>query len=438
MYSVNMPTMDSVARFKAAMDSDKGALGPFMIGTDPAFVEAAGYAGYDFVLLDMEHGTTTFQTLPHLIRAANVAGVCPVVRVPRGTDIWIDQALDVGAGAIMIPQIDTAEQARAAVSAAKFSPVGTRGTCRFVRSAGFGAVPGSEYFSKAQDTVVILQAEGRKAVENLDEILDVPGVDVVFVGPYDLSSSLGHVGEIDHPEVVECIKGIIAKLHCDGPKTVYIEAAGEGEVKAGDIHADGEVEILNPDLHIATLMSDARLSMEITMTSGRGYVPAEKNKQHQTSIGVIPVDSIYTPVYKVNYTVENTRVRDLTDYDKLTLEVWTDATINARDAVSLGAKVLRDHLDLFVDLSEEIGSKSTVVEKAEAQHDKVLEMTIEELDFSVRSFNCLKRAGINTVEDLINTSEEDMMKVRNLGRKSLEEVIGKLEAMGLHLAKSEE
>ena len=225
----------------------------------------------------------------------------------------------------------------------------------------------------------------------------------------------------DVTEIVLNVKGIIAKLHCDGPKTVYIEAAGEGEVKAGDIHADGEVEILNPDLHIATLMSDARLSMEITMTSGRGYVPAEKNKQHQTSIGVIPVDSIYTPVYKVNYTVENTRVRDLTDYDKLTLEVWTDATINARDAVSLGAKVLRDHL-----------------EKAEAQHDKVLEMTIEELDFSVRSFNCLKRAGINTVEDLINTSEEDMMKVRNLGRKSLEEVIGKLEAMGLHLAKSEE
>ena len=235
----------------------------------------------------------------------------------------------------------------------------------------------------------------------------------------------------DVTEIVLNVKGIIAKLHCDGPKTVYIEAAGEGEVKAGDIHADGEVEILNPDLHIATLMSDARLSMEITMTSGRGYVPAEKNKQHQTSIGVIPVDSIYTPVYKVNYTVENTRVRDLTDYDKLTLEIWTDGTITARDAVSLGAKVLRDHLDLFVDLSEEIGSKSTVVEKAEAQHDKVLEMTIEELDFSVRSFNCLKRAGINTVEDLINTSEEDMMKVRNLGRKSLEEVLAKLNELGL-------
>ena len=215
MNPVNMPSMDSVARFKAAMDSDRGALGPFMIGTDPAFVEAAGYAGYDFVLLDMEHGTTTHQQLPHLIRAANVAGVCPVVRVPRGTDIWIDQALDVGAGAVMIPQIDTAEQARAAISAAKFSPVGTRGTCRFVR---FGAVPGSEYFSKAQDTAVILQAEGKKAVENLDEILDVPGIDVLFVGPYDLSSSLGLVGQIDHPQVTECIKNIIAKATAKGVK----------------------------------------------------------------------------------------------------------------------------------------------------------------------------------------------------------------------------
>ena len=215
---MNMPTMESVSRFKAAMDSDRGALGPFMICTDPAMVEAAGRAGYDFVLLDMEHGTTTFQTLPNLIRAANVSGVCPVVRVPRGTDIWIDQALDVGAGAVMIPQIDTAEQARAAVSAAKFSPVGTRGTCRFVRSAGFGDVPGSEYFSKAQDTAVILQAEGKKAIENLDEILDVPGIDVVFVGPYDLSSSLGHVGEIDHPEVVAAIKEIIANK----PMLIYI------------------------------------------------------------------------------------------------------------------------------------------------------------------------------------------------------------------------
>ena len=242
----------------------------------------------------------------------------------------------------------------------------------------------------------------------------------------------------DVTEIVLNVKGIIAKLYCDGPKTVYIEASGEGTVTAGDIHTDGEVEILNPELHIATLMSDAHLSMEITLTNGRGYVSAERNKQYQTAIGVIPVDSIYTPVYKVNYTVENTRVGNMTDYDKLTLEVWTDRTITAKDAVSLGAKVLTDHLSLFVDLSEEIGSHSTVVEKAETQHDKVLEMTIEELDLSVRSFNCLKRVGINMVEDLINTSEDDMMKVRNLGKKSLEEVIYKLEAMGLSLAKNED
>ena len=238
----------------------------------------------------------------------------------------------------------------------------------------------------------------------------------------------------DVTEIVLNIKSIIAKLHCEETKTVHIEAAGEGEVKAGDIHADGEVEILNPDLHIATLMSDARLSMEITMTSGRGYVPAEKNKQHQTSIGVIPVDSIYTPVYKVNYTVENTRVGDATDYDKLTLEVWTDGTIDARDAVSLGARILCDHFTLFTDLSETMGSRSTVVEKAETQRDKVMEMTIDDMDLSVRSYNCLKRANINTVEDLISKTEEEMMKVRNLGRKSLEEVINKLAMMGLHLA----
>ena len=226
---------DKLDRFKAAMDSDRGALGPFMICTDPAMVEAAGHAGYDFVLLDMEHGTTTFQELPNLIRAANVTGVCPVVRVPRGSDIWIDQALDVGAGAVMIPQIDTAEQARAAVSAAKFSPVGTRGTCRFVRSAGFGAVPGSEYFSRAQDTVVILQAEGQKAIDNLDEILDVPGIDVVFVGPYDLSSSLGHVGEIDHPEVIAAIKQIIAKAAAKGVKIGCFADTVEGGKKWRDM-----------------------------------------------------------------------------------------------------------------------------------------------------------------------------------------------------------
>jgi len=210
--------MDSVARFKAALGSDKGALGPFMITSDPAFVEAAGYAGYDFVLLDMEHGPGSFENLQNLIRAANVAGICPVVRVPRGTDIWIDRALDVGAGALLVPQIDTAEQARAVVSAAKFSPIGTRGTCRFVRSAGYGAVSGEEYFSKAQETAVIIQAEGKKAVENLDKILDVPGIDVIFVGPYDLSSSFGHVGEVNHPEVVECIRHIIEKANAKGVK----------------------------------------------------------------------------------------------------------------------------------------------------------------------------------------------------------------------------
>ena len=230
-----IPSLESVRVFKEKLETPAGVFGPFMITADPAFVEAAGYAGYDFVLLDMEHGPGTFENLQNLIRAANVAGVCPVVRVPRGTDIWIDQALDVGAGAVMIPQIDTAEQARAAVSAAKFSPIGTRGTCRFVRSAGFGAVPGSEYFSKAQDTVVILQAEGRKAVENLDEIMDVPGIDVIFVGPYDLSSSLGHVGEIDHPEVIACIKEIIAKGKEKGVKIGCFADTVEGGKKWRDL-----------------------------------------------------------------------------------------------------------------------------------------------------------------------------------------------------------
>lgn len=218
MNKVNMPTMDAVKRFREGLDTERGVFGPFMIATDPAIVESAGYAGYDFVLLDMEHGTTTFQTLPNLIRAANVAGVMPVVRVPRGSDIWIDQALDVGAGGVMVPQIDTAEQARAAVSAAKFAPRGTRGTCRFVRSACFGGVPGAEYFQKAQETVVIVQAEGRKAVENLDEILDVEGIDVVFVGPYDLSSSLGVIGQIDHPRVMECIQQICERAGAKGVK----------------------------------------------------------------------------------------------------------------------------------------------------------------------------------------------------------------------------
>ena len=238
----------------------------------------------------------------------------------------------------------------------------------------------------------------------------------------------------DVMEIVLNVKKIIAKLHCQGTKTVYIDAAGECEVTAGDIKADGEVEILNPEQHICSLGPDASFNMEITLSHGRGYVPSDKNKTPNMPIGTIAVDSIYTPVYKVNYTVENTRVGNMTDYDKLTLEVWTDSTISARDAVSLGAKILSDHLSLFTNLSETVASKPTMAEKAETHRDKVLEMTIEELDLSVRSFNCLKRANINNVEDLISRTGEDMMKVRNMGRKSLEEVQNKLAMMGLSLA----
>ena len=238
----------------------------------------------------------------------------------------------------------------------------------------------------------------------------------------------------DVTEIVLNVKGIIARLHCDGPKTVYIEAAGECEVTAGDIKADGEVEILNPELHIASLGPDGALSMEITLAHGRGYVPADKNKSAQQVIGTIPVDSIYAPVLKVNYAVENTRVGNQTDFDKLTIEVWTDKTISARDALSLGAKILCDHFTLFTDLSDTIGNSCTVVEKEPERPDTVMKMTIEELDLSVRSFNCLKRANINTVEELTNKTEEEMIKVRNLGRKSLEEVEHKLAMMGLSLA----
>ena len=238
----------------------------------------------------------------------------------------------------------------------------------------------------------------------------------------------------DVTEIVLNVKGIIARLHCDGPKTVYIEAAGECEVTAGDIKADAEVEILNPELHIASLGPDGALSMEITLDHGRGYIPADKNKSAQQVIGTIPVDSIYAPVLKVNYAVENTRVGNQTDFDKLTVEVWTDKTISARDALSLGAKILCDQFTLFTALSDTIGNSCTVVEKEPERPDTVMKMTIEELDLSVRSFNCLKRANINTVEDLTNKTEEEMIKVRNLGRKSLEEVEHKLAMMGLSLA----
>lgn len=238
----------------------------------------------------------------------------------------------------------------------------------------------------------------------------------------------------DVTEIVLNVKRIIAKLYCQGPKTVYIDAVGPCEVTAGDIKADGEVELLNPELHICTLGPDATFSMEITMSQGRGYVCADRNKTSQTVIGVIPVDSIYSPVQKVNYTVEPTRVGDRTDFDKLTLEIWTDATITPKDALSLGAKILSDHLTVFTNLSDAVSTSSTVVDKPSETQNTKLSMTIDELDLSVRSFNCLKRANINTVADLICKTGEDMMKVRNMGKKSLDEVQKKLEMMGLSLA----
>ena len=242
----------------------------------------------------------------------------------------------------------------------------------------------------------------------------------------------------DVPEIILNLKNLIARLHSEGTKTVYIEAAGECEVTAADIKADAEVEVINPELHIATLGPDASLSMELTISHGRGYVPADRNKPAQAVAGVIPIDSIYTPVLKVNYTVENTRVGNQTDFDKLTIEIWTDKTITPRDAVSLGARILVDHFTLFMDLSEEMNIGTTVVERNETVKDKLMEMTIEELDLSVRSFNCLKRANINTVEDLVSKTQEEMIKVRNLGRKSLEEVIQKLAMMGLSLASDDD
>jgi DNA-directed RNA polymerase subunit alpha len=242
----------------------------------------------------------------------------------------------------------------------------------------------------------------------------------------------------DVTEIILNIKSLSLKMHTEGSKVIYIDANGEGPITAGDIITDQDVEILNPDLHIATLNGDHRFYMELVISVGRGYVSAEKNKQPGQPIGVIPVDSIYTPVKKVNYTVENTRVGQITDYDKLTLEVWTDGSINPDEAISLGAKILSEHLNLFVDLSDQAKHTEIMVEKEETKKEKVLEMTIEELDLSVRSYNCLKRAGINTVEDLTNKTEEDMMKVRNLGRKSLEEVLQKLQALGLVLTPSEE
>ena len=255
--------------------------------------------------------------------------------------------------------------------------------------------------------------------------------------PHEFMSIDGVKEEVT--EIILNIKGIIPKLYCEEPKTVYIEAKGPGIVTAGDIKLDSEVEILNPDHVIATLSEGATLNIEMIMDRGRGYVGSEQNKKYtQNMPNMLAVDSNFTPVSKVNYTVENTRVGQVTDLDKLTLDVWTNATVTASDAVSMAARIMNDHLSLFIDLSEKAKNTAIMVEKEETRKEKVLEMTIEELDLSVRSFNCLKRAGINTVEDLTNRSEEDMMKVRNLGRKSLDEVIGKLASLELALKREDD
>lgn len=269
----------------------------------------------------------------------------------------------------------------------------------------------------------------------------LPGVAVTSIkidGVLHEISTVPGVKE-DVTEIVLNVKGITAKLYSDSPKTVVIDCSGEREVTAGDIKQDSDIEILNPEHHIATLSEGSRLYMELTFDHGRGYVSQERNKQlGQPAIGTIYTDSIYTPVYNVSYSVENTRVGSNTDYDKLTLEVLTNGTISAKEAVSLGAKILNEHLNLFVDLSAEAKNTEIMVEREETIKEKFLEMTIEELDMSVRSFNCLKRAGIDTVEDLTNRTEEEMIKVRNLGKKSLEEVIFKLHSLGLDLKKEEE
>ena len=246
----------------------------------------------------------------------------------------------------------------------------------------------------------------------------------------------------DVTAIVLNMKGLIAKLHCEGQKTVEISAEGPCIVTADSIKKDAEVEILNPEMHIATLGEGAKLNMEITLSKGRGYVSAERNKEEMSKgvsvIGVLPIDSIYTPVLKVNYNIDNTRVGQITDYDRLTLDVWTNGVINAQEAVSLAAKVLTEHLNLFVNLSDKGSSTEVMVEKNDHGKQKALETTIEELDLSVRSFNCLKRANINTVEDLINKTEDEMMKVRNLGRKSLDEVIDKLNKLGFSLRSNDD
>ena len=315
-----------------------------------------------------------------------------------------------------------------------------------------------EYIEKPNITPVDMTEDGTKGtfvVEPLERgygttlgnslrrvlLSSLPGVAVVSIkidGVLHEISTIPGVTE-DVTEIVLNVKGIVAKLHCDGPKTVVLDVIGPKEVTAADIKTDADLEVLNREQPIATVSENARLYMELTFDRGRGYVSQERNKQkHPAEIGRIYTDSIYTPVYNVKYTVENTRVGNSIDYDKLTLEVLTNGTISAKEAISQGAKILNDHLNLFVELSDEAKKTDYMVDRVETVTEKNLEKTIEELDMSVRSFNCLKRAGIDTVKDLVNRTEEDMIKVRNLGKKSLDEVIAKLHSLGLSLKKEEE
>jgi DNA-directed RNA polymerase subunit alpha len=268
----------------------------------------------------------------------------------------------------------------------------------------------------------------------------LPGAAVTWVkidGVLHEFSTIPGVVE-DTTEIILNLKSLALKLHGEGPKIIRTEANGEGEVTAADIIGDADIEILNPELHIATIEKGGRLFMEMNVEKGRGYVSAEKNKKEDQPIGTIPMDSLFSPVHKVNYKVENTRVGQVTDYDKLTLEVWTNGSITPAEAVSSAAKILIEHEKLFVGLTEKVSDEVTMVEKEEEDRDRLMDMSIEELDLSVRSYNCLKRAGINTVAELVNRTEEEMMKVRNLGKKSLEEVTQKLSDLGLSLRPSDE
>lgn len=268
----------------------------------------------------------------------------------------------------------------------------------------------------------------------------LPGCSITSVkinGVLHEFSSIPNVVE-DVPEIIVNLKNVRLKFDENEEKTLHINFNGEGEVKAGDIQTDGTVEILNPDLHIATVSEGGHLVMELTANRGRGYVPAEKNKTGEQDISVLPIDSIYTPVKKVNYQIENTRVGQMVDLDRLVIEIWTDGSLKPFEALSLAAKILTGHLELFIDLSEATKNTKVIIEKEENKKERILEKSIEELELSVRSFNCLKRAGISTVEDLANKTESDMMKVRNLGKKSLDEVVAKLHALGLDFAPEEE